>query len=155
MSRVPHCMTHHNKLFKKTPGGIKMSENSESQNRLARQQRRWNPCWRYFELFASEAGDRTAGPGCEAWPEMGRWRSGWASVKVSGLPKSLEQATYYQNAETSFSKVSRKLGVTYLSVCVLYIWLWCWPGLITSQDKLRSVSSWSSYHLLQHTKTNS
>lgn len=65
---------------------------------------------------ASEAGDGTAGPGCEGWLKMGRWRSSWVSVKVSGLPQSLEEVSNYQTAEKGFSKVSRKLEITFFNV---------------------------------------
>lgn len=43
-------------------------------------------------------------------------RDGWVSVKVSGLPQSLEEVSNYQTAEKGFSKVSRKREITYFNV---------------------------------------
>lgn len=63
------------------------------------------PFWRYFQCCIG------------GWRQDSRAvRDGWVSVKVSGLPQSLEEVSNYQTAEKGFSKVSRKREITYFNV---------------------------------------
>lgn len=70
-------------------------------------QQRWNPFLEVFSVLhwrlATGQQDRAV-------------RDGWVSVKVSGLPQSLEEVSNYQTAEKGFSKVSRKREITYFNV---------------------------------------
>lgn len=86
-------------------GGAGLVDDPEAELTSEAGSRGETPFWRYFQCCIG------------GWRQDSRAvRDGWVSVKVSGLPQSLEEVSNYQTAEKGFSKVSRKREITYFNV---------------------------------------